>query len=280
MIVACAACSLRYDVTGRPPGTVARCRCGHAFTLPEPPVDARALRCPVCGAHTNPARHRCEHCDAALATRRCPACFSLQPADARFCSGCGAALDGPAQPLPTDVSPRRCPRCRESMIAVLADDVLIDQCERCGGVWIDRPQLQRIVEHAERAAGAEAALGHLSPPRQPIDTSAVVYLPCPDCDKPMMRRNFARISGIVVDDCNGHGTWLDHGELARVVRFVRDGGLVRARQREVDELERRLRERRVAERAQPVLGPDPEESAWRSPVVEALASFLSRLFEA
>ena len=34
MIVECPGCHSRYDVTGRPPGTRARCRCGSVFLLP------------------------------------------------------------------------------------------------------------------------------------------------------------------------------------------------------------------------------------------------------
>ena len=43
MIVECSGCHLRYDVTGRPPGTQARCRCGTVFVLPPPPAEAQAM---------------------------------------------------------------------------------------------------------------------------------------------------------------------------------------------------------------------------------------------
>jgi hypothetical protein len=45
--------------------------------------------------------------------------------------------------------------------------------------------------------------------------------------------------------CRGHGTYLDPGELHRIVTFIQSGGLDRARARQIDELkeqERRLRE--------------------------------------
>ena len=38
----------------------------------------------------------------------------------------------------------------------------------------------------------------------------------------MRRINFGRRSGVIVDVCNAHGTWFDPGELAAVLRFVRD----------------------------------------------------------
>jgi Zn-finger nucleic acid-binding protein len=48
----------------------------------------------------------------------------------------------------------------------------------------------------------------------------------------MNRQNFARISGVVLDVCKDHGVWFNHGELTRIVEFIRGGGLGRARELE------------------------------------------------
>jgi len=64
------------------------------------------------------------------------------------------------------------------------------------------------------------------------------------CRKLMNRLNFGRLSGTIVDVCRGHGTFLDAGELHRIVLFIQGGGLDRARQRQLEDLkdeERRLR---------------------------------------
>jgi len=65
----------------------------------------------------------------------------------------------------------------------------------------------------------------------------VRYVPCPLCAKLMNRINFGKRSGVVVDSCAKHGTWFDGDELRRVVEFVRDGGLDRARAIEKEQLE-------------------------------------------
>jgi hypothetical protein len=44
----------------------------------------------------------------------------------------------------------------------------------------------------------------------------------------MLRRNFGRISGIIVDICSAHGTWFDVGEVPRTLSFIAQGGLRRA----------------------------------------------------
>jgi Zn-finger nucleic acid-binding protein len=47
----------------------------------------------------------------------------------------------------------------------------------------------------------------------------------------MNRKNFAEVSGVIVDVCKKHGTWFDLGELPRVLAFVAAGGLERSRHR-------------------------------------------------
>ena len=43
----------------------------------------------------------------------------------------------------------------------------------------------------------------------------------------MQRRNFGRRSGVIVDWCGEHGTWLDANEMEDVASFVMRGGLER-----------------------------------------------------
>jgi len=63
----------------------------------------------------------------------------------------------------------------------------------------------------------------------------------------MNRVNFGRLSGIIVDVCKGHGTYLDAGELHRIVQFIQGGGLERARLRQIEELKEQERKARDAE---------------------------------
>jgi Zn-finger nucleic acid-binding protein len=72
------------------------------------------------------------------------------------------------------------------------------------------------------------------------------YLACIECGDLMVPRNFGGTSGVIVDVCRGHGVWLDHRELERVLDFVRAGGLDRARERELRLLEDRAQRAREA----------------------------------
>jgi Zn-finger nucleic acid-binding protein len=113
-------------------------------------------------------------------------------------------------------------------------------CRGCGGAWIDTSTLQAVLEAASAAAHME---GHgtgdggvrrrTMPPGAAM--KAVVYRKCPVCQQSMTRRNFARVSGVVVDVCQVHGTFFDAGELEDVLAFVRSGGLALAKRRDDEE---------------------------------------------
>ncbi len=63
-----------------------------------------------------------------------------------------------------------------------------------------------------------------------------MYRRCPECGVSMQRKNFAGVSGTLVDVCGQHGTYFDHDELPHVLAFVKSGGLALAER--VDRRER------------------------------------------
>lgn len=114
--------------------------------------------------------------------------------------------------------------------------VLVDRCSSCRGVWFDRGELEAAIEAEKERAGEPKGAGddlwsHLpgvdgapapesaspSPPRQ-----EVVYRQCPRCKQTMLRRNYKRVSGVIIDVCGAHGAYLDEGELAQLVAFEKN----------------------------------------------------------
>lgn len=234
MIVECPGCKSRYDVTGRPPGTKARCRCGTVFALPDPEGQAGTLACPRCGGTVAATNHACEYCGAELLVRACPRCFARIFHDSKHCSHCGAQSVVPAR-ADEDGTPARlsCPRCSEMLLGRLVEEVLIDECPACHGVWVDMVALDRILDE-RRQARAERILG-ASPAAEPsIRQPGPMYVGCPECGNMMNRRNFARGAGVIVDVCRPHGTWFDGGELPAVIAFVMKGGLEKAAVKEAE----------------------------------------------
>ena len=43
-------------------------------------------------------------------------------------------------------SSMNCPRCNGSLKGNKVEDVLIDACEKCGGVWLDSGELEKLTE--------------------------------------------------------------------------------------------------------------------------------------
>lgn len=203
---------------------------------------AGLLRCPGCGAPLPPDAPRCPYCRAEVATVACPACFALAAPGASHCARCGAVL-APRVPDPAPGAP--CPACREPLSASRVGDVPLQACGACGGLWLDQATFQDLGSHRERQG---AVLGALPAPAAgaPGALEPVVYRPCPVCTQRMNRVAYARRSGVVLDVCRAHGLWFDRDELRRVLAFIGEGGLDRARARDLEDLQEA---RRAAERA-------------------------------
>ena len=158
---------------------------------------------------------------------------------AKFCSHCGASA---ARAETAAAARLSCPRCRTDTQAVAIGNANVRECPRCEGLWADRDTVQQICTDRERQA---AVLG--LPAVVPTDLIGSVeqnirYLPCPVCKSLMNRVNFSRCSHVIVDVCAKHGTWFDKDELRRIVEFIRAGGMDKARDMELRELDRQRRE--------------------------------------
>ena len=68
----------------------------------------------------------------------------------------------------------RCPVDNETLVMTERNGVEIDYCPKCRGVWLDRGELDKILE---RAGGpvATAAPPVMAPAPQPVPPSAPVY---------------------------------------------------------------------------------------------------------
>ena len=117
------------------------------------------------------------------------------------------------------------------------------ECTSCDGIWVDAEVFEALCADKE----AQAAVIHRFDRSGAAATERVRYRPCPRCMKMMNRVNFGRLSGTIVDVCRGHGTYLDAGELHRIVQFIQGGGLERARVRQMEDLKEQERQLRDAE---------------------------------
>jgi Zn-finger nucleic acid-binding protein/ribosomal protein L40E len=233
-LVACPHCHAQYDVSRFPTDTVA-CRCGTTFPAQPPaPKDAAVRRCSSCGALLQGAEQTCSFCQAAVIRQPeptgpvCPECYARNPEGARHCTACGLAFL--PQPLRTRATALACPVCAGMVMASRnVGGLWVDECSHCLGLWAPGDVMDRLVDKVEekRRGGMAPPAAHGPRERQSAWQEEVVYRHCPECGGAMQRKNFGMRSGVVVDWCGSHGTWLDAHEMEDIAAFVLEGGLER-----------------------------------------------------
>lgn len=243
-ILACQECKRQWDVTPYGVGQKLRCVCG--FLMDVPRVTPRApevAHCHSCGAPRAPGKDACQYCGAVPTNLRmslvCPFCMCRTADESKFCQSCGKVIE--ASSFDATSGTLLCPRCaKPRLLNRTIGSFTTDECPRCGGMWMAASVFDRIVNQQSREREEKEYAGEVktwSPVES--DCAGVVYLRCPACRKHMNRRNFARASGVIVDDCREHGTWLDRDELEKIAAYVATGGMRRTKEIELRELEDR-----------------------------------------
>jgi Zn-finger nucleic acid-binding protein len=165
----------------------------------------------------------------------------------RFCAHCGErAVDAEAI---GGEKPGACPRCKVELQSLKIGATTIRECLRCGGFWASVETFENLCVDKEQQSAVVNYAG--AKPRDHDTATPISYVPCPDCEQLMNRSNFARSSGVIIDLCKQHGVWFDADELPKIIDFIDNGGLTRAREKEkiaLQEERGRLRDeqRRVA----------------------------------
>jgi Zn-finger nucleic acid-binding protein len=232
-LVACPGCRAHYDVTEHA-GRSFACACGATVSAGAlRAVDAPVRRCGSCGALLAEDADACAYCRARV-TREgelsliCPECYARNSRESRFCTACGVEFR--PQPVPESAKELGCVRCRTPMQLRRIADVVVQECARCHGLWVESFDrlVDRAVEAWERAPEAMEVCAPRRTGGNPA-TERVEYRKCPVCEKAMDRRNWRRTSGVIIDRCHDHGTCLDADELERIAGFIKSGGLERAK---------------------------------------------------
>ncbi len=254
-LVACPVCHTQFDVTGVA-GDEVLCPCGESVRVESPvAVDAEIRRCASCGASVDGEAARCGYCGSSIVRPTgplaliCPECYARNGKKALFCASCGVRFA--PQPVPEAGASLDCPCCAAAMKARSIGGVVVRECPACHGLWAPDESFEKLIRRAARAERetyrdkpARVGGGKRSGPFQ----GDVVYRRCPVCAGLMQRKNFARRSGVIVDWCGLHGTWLDADELERIAAFIAAGGLEKCREderRDVRREERVMMKRRA-----------------------------------
>ena len=102
-----------------------------------------------------------------------------------------------------------CPVCKDrAMITLELNEVEIDFCTVCNGIWLDAGELELLLGEPEKA-------GQLLNSFRIDSMSTEKIRKCPICDKKMQKVIVGSAKPILlIDKCRkGDGLWFDKGEL-------------------------------------------------------------------
>ena len=200
--------------------------------------------------------HVLEHeCDKTGATRvNCSNCGAPIPPKSNICRFCGTVNDTDLRGIREHIQAgpqgdRPCPRCGTLLhtIDIAAEGGFeIDRCAKCLGIFFDPGELGSLVDvsvsqvhridHDKMTALIEEEGGV---------EAEVKYVKRPVCRELMNRRSYGARSGVVADTCKTHGIWLDGGELGRILKWVKAGGLLHDARRKDEDKRTEQRNSRV-----------------------------------
>ena len=107
-----------------------------------------------------------------------------------------------------------CPVCENAAMIVLElDEVEVDYCLDCNGLWLDAGELELLLEDELKSTELLRSF-------REIKTSGEQIRKCPICLKKMQKVQVAQTDKpLLIDRCaKEHGLWFDKGELQDVLR--------------------------------------------------------------
>ena len=162
----------------------------------------------------------------------CSKCGGSVPVGSNCCNYCGTKYDRDLVALKYGMeqskTDRECPDCKLGLHSIdleIGNKFLVEKCGHCYGVFLDKLELEELLKLIFSYPGEPDTLRLFELINCPDrEKQSVKYRKCPVCSCMMIRRNFGRRSGVVMDVCRDHGTWLDGGELAQIIKWSTAGG--------------------------------------------------------
>ena len=102
----------------------------------------------------------------------------------------------------------RCPKCRSDMQQIIIDDIEVDRCSTCHGLWFDDGELSQL---RNKEAAAALDIGDVVAGKK---QNEIEHYRCPRCAGPMNRLVDPEQTHIWFEQCDScRGSFFDAGEL-------------------------------------------------------------------
>ncbi len=106
-----------------------------------------------------------------------------------------------------------CPLCREAMIVLELDEVEIDHCISCGGIWLDAGELELLLGNSDEK---DSLFSSFKVDKNTKERSRK----CPICLRRMEKVLCGTDKKILIDKCRRNdGIWFDTGELEEIIKM-------------------------------------------------------------
>ncbi len=106
--------------------------------------------------------------------------------------------------------------CKGQLLVKKYENIQIDECNTCHGVWLDAPELFQIISKREETFSQAETKNVL----QESGSKKIItkrQLSCLKCGESLVHFNYDYSSGVIIEACpKQHGFWLDKGELEKV----------------------------------------------------------------
>ncbi len=109
-----------------------------------------------------------------------------------------------------------CPKCREPMRQLKAGDFIVDRCEQCYGIWIDKGERLKLLKDKALVWGVD-----IGSPETGRTYDQQTEATCPRCQCPMQHVNDRAQKHVGFEFCSEcQGSFFDAGELTDLSEFT------------------------------------------------------------
>src|SRR4030066_61693 len=111
-----------------------------------------------------------------------------------------------------------CPVCKKDMLVVEYNNIELDYCNDCHGVWFDSTELELLLKSMSLDS-RNLLLDDIL--KSPEAMTQEKNRRCPICRRKMKKTTIGEHPGVLVDVClQGHGLWFDGGEVAQLLKHL------------------------------------------------------------